>query len=66
VRGEAFAALANRRESQVIPPLVAELSQGMVSDPLREAAESFLGESEQRERWDGHDFAKALKLRFRL
>lgn len=66
VRGEALAALANRRESQAIPPLVAELDQGTVSDPLREAAESFLGESEQHEKWDGHDFAKALKLRFRL
>jgi HEAT repeat protein len=66
VRGEALAGLANRGESQAIPPLVAELNQGTVSDPLREAAESFLGESEQHEKWDGHDFAKALKLRFPL
>jgi HEAT repeat protein len=65
-RGEALAALANRGESQAIPPLIAELNQGVVSDPLREAAESFLGESEQHEKWDGHDFAKALKLYFRL
>ena len=66
VRGEAFAALGNRHESQAIPSLVAELSQGWMSVPLREAAESFLGESEQHEQWDGHDFAKALKLHFRL
>jgi HEAT repeat protein len=66
VRGEALAALANRGESQAIPPLIAELNQGAVSVPLREAAESFLGESEQHEKWNGHDFAKALKLHFRL
>lgn len=66
VRGEALAALANRRESQAIPLLVAELNQGMMSDALREAAESFLGENEQHKKWDGHDFAKALKLHFRL
>jgi HEAT repeat protein len=66
VRGEALAALANRGDSQAIPPLIAELNQGAVSVPLREAAESFLGESEQHEKWDGHDFARALKLHFRL
>jgi hypothetical protein len=66
VRGEALAALGNRQESQAVPSLVAELTQGWMSVSLREAAESFLGESEQHEQWDGHDFAKALKLHFRL
>ena len=66
VRGEAFAALAKRRESRAIPLLVAELNQGWMSDPLREAAESFLGENEQHKMWDGHEFVKALKLHFRL
>lgn len=66
VRGEALAALANRSESRAIPLLIAELNQGLMSDPLREAAESFLGKSEQHKTWDGHDFVKALKLHFRL
>lgn len=64
VREEAVVALANRKESRVIPTLVAELNQGTVSNRLREAAESFLGECEEHEKWDGHDFAKALSLRF--
>lgn len=64
VREEALVALANRKESRVIPTLISELNQGAVSGRLREAAESFLGESEQHEKWDGHDFAKALSLRF--
>jgi HEAT repeat protein len=66
VRVEALAALGNRHDSQAIPALIAELDQGWMSVPLREAAESFLGESELQEQWDEHDFANALKLRFRL
>jgi HEAT repeat protein len=65
VQEEALVALANRQESRVIPRLIAELNHGRVSDRLREAAESFLGEREQHEKWDGHDFAKALSVRFR-
>lgn len=61
---EAVVALANRKESRVIPTLITQLNQGTASDRLREAAESFLGESEEHEKWDGHDFAKALSLRF--
>jgi HEAT repeat protein len=64
VREEAIVALANRKELRAIPTLIAELNHRTVSDRLREAADSFLGESEQHETWDGYDFAKALSLRF--
>lgn len=64
VREEALVALAHRKESGAIPTLVAELNHGTVSERLREAAESFLGENEQHETWDGYDFAKALSRRF--
>ena len=63
-RGEAFVALANRKESRASPALIAELNQGELSDHLREAAESFLGDSEQYAEWGPHDFAEALRLRF--
>ena len=64
VREEALVALANRKESRAILTLVTALNHGTVNDRLREAAESFLGESKQHETWDGYDFAKALSLRF--
>jgi HEAT repeat protein len=64
VREEALVALGNRLEARAIPRLIAELNHGRVSERLREAAESFLGEREQHEKWGGYDFAKALSLRF--
>lgn len=65
-QGEAFVALANRKESRAIPALIAELNRGELSDHLREAAESFLGDSEQYAEWGPHDFAEALRLHFQL
>src|SRR5437667_4455290 len=51
VREEALVALANRKESRAVPALIAELNQREISDRLREAAETFLGENEQRLGW---------------
>jgi HEAT repeat protein len=65
-RGEAFMALANRKESRAIPALIAGLNQGELSDHLREAAESFLGDSEEHAEWGPDDFVEALRLRFPL
>ena len=63
-REDALVALANRKESRAIPALIAELNRGALSDRLKEAADSFLGESEQHAKWGPHEFAKALRLRF--
>jgi HEAT repeat protein len=63
-RGEAFVALASRKESRAIPVLIAELNHGELSDHLREAAEAFLSDSEQFAGWGPHDFAEALRRRF--
>lgn len=66
VREEALAALANRKEPRAVPALIAELNQPEISDRLREAAEAFLGENEQRVGWGPNDFAEALRKQFAL
>jgi len=66
VREEALVALANRKESRAVPALIAELNQREISDRLREAAETFLGENEQRLGWGPNDFAGALRKQFAL
>jgi len=66
VREEALVALANRKESRAVPALIAELNQREISDRLKEAAETFLGENEQRLGWGPNDFAGALRKQFAL
>lgn len=66
VREEALLALANRKEPRAVPALISELNQPEVSDRLREAAEAFLGENEQRMEWGPNDFAEALRKQFAL
>lgn len=67
VREEALVALANRKEQRAIPTLIAELNhQREISDRLREAAESFLGNNEERMGWSPNDFATALRRHFAL
>jgi len=65
-REEAFVALAKRKESRAIPALISILRQGAVSDRLREAAELFLGEGEQPEKWSATDLVNTLSQRFPL
>jgi HEAT repeat protein len=64
VREEAFVALGNRKEPRAVPALIAELNQREISDRLREAAETFLGENEQRVGWGPSDFTGALRKQF--
>lgn len=66
VREEALAGLANRNELRAIPALIAELEQPDISDRLRDAAELFLGENEQRVEWTSEDYVAVLRKRVSL
>jgi hypothetical protein len=66
VREESLVSLAKRMEQRALPALVAELDQPEISDRMIEAAESFLGESEDRHDWSPRDYVAALKMRFSM
>jgi HEAT repeat protein len=66
VRAESLAGLGKRKELRALPALIAELNQPEVSDPLKEAAESFLGANESLSDWGPSDYLRALKDHFSL
>jgi HEAT repeat protein len=66
VREEALVGLAKRKDRKAIPALIGELSQGDLSDRLREASEAFLGEGEEHPEWGAHEFAEALRAHLTL
>lgn len=66
VREESLVGLGKRKDQRVLPELIAELSQREISDRVKEAAEWFLDENEQRADWSPVDYAAALKRHFTL
>jgi HEAT repeat protein len=66
VREEAMAGLANRKDQRALPALISALSQPEISHCVKEVAESFLGDTEQKTNWSSRDYIAALKTRFSL
>jgi HEAT repeat protein len=64
VREEAILALSKRKELRAIPALLAELNHPDMSDRLKNAAESYLDDSEHRIGWSPNDYAEALRKQF--
>jgi HEAT repeat protein len=64
VREESLAGLSKRQDKRALPKLIAELNQSEISSCVMEAAEAFLGESENRDTWRPKNYVDALKKRF--
>jgi HEAT repeat protein len=60
-RQEAMAALAKRRDTRVLLPLLQALEKPLVSNCEIEAAYLMLGFAREKEGWDKNDYAEALK-----
>lgn len=66
VREEAMVGLATRKDDRVLSALLPALEQPATTDRVIEAAYLMLGMENEREDWDGDDYAVALRDRFCL
>jgi len=66
VREEAMVGLGKRKDQRVLPTLLIALEQPEITDRVIEAAYQMLGMDNEREGWEGADYAAALRLRFSL
>ena len=66
VHAEAILALSKRKVLWAVPALIAELNHPDISDRLKDAAEAFLSDNEDRIVWSPNDYATALRKHFSL
>jgi HEAT repeat protein len=66
VREESLVGLAKRHDHRALPALIAELNEPEISMRITDAAESFLGEGEDRKNWHQDSYVAALRKRFSL
>jgi HEAT repeat protein len=71
VREEALVGLAKRKDTRVLPALIAALNKSALNHPgvtelTTEAADAMLGLEHERTDWSGADYIAALSERFRL
>jgi hypothetical protein len=58
--------VGKRKDHRALPAILAELNQPEISDCVIEAAESFLGKSEDKQNWRPGDYVAALKKQYSL
>jgi HEAT repeat protein len=63
---ESLVGLAKRQDRRALPALIAKLNEPEISIRITDAAESFLGEGEDRQDWHPDNYVAALKKRFSL
>lgn len=63
-REEALVGLAKRRDTRILPQLIHELEQPIISSRVVEAAHTILGFDEHQEGWSGQDYARSVRERF--